>query len=127
MPLNAQQNRDAATILWALAVAIIAFVFGQQMDLAFRHTFFLMVLTVGVILLFRINQRLRRSNERPSLQISLEKKPESGKTIPVSPASITVQPIMDTLSMPPQNMSPEQAREWLDDFLVRQQENQSSK
>lgn len=111
--------KTAATLLWMVVAALLAFNVAVVYDLPPRQLVFALALASGVVLLISINwggttwrqattlPRQLESGE-PALLNAGEKKKDQKEPRVTTPDSS-------------EKLTPDQAREWLDNFLIKQQ------
>lgn len=128
---KASRYRTLATILW-LAVGILGGITAAAyFDTTPRRLVFLVVLAVGLIVIVRLNAP-RRAVAEQERQLPLttsannlappQHPKEQTPHTPLAPAA-PANPVDDLLSRSADgSLPPDEARAWLDDFLIKQQE-----
>lgn len=111
-----------------VVAALLAFNVAVLYALPPRQLIFTLAVTIGAVLLISVNWQWLRNRKRASARPQLgsgehpllaaeNKKGESQKpVIPVASSQLS------TPAQPSEKLTPAQAREWLDDFLVKQQQ-----
>jgi Ca2+/Na+ antiporter len=112
--------RRTAITLWALVSVVAGVTLGAMLNFTGKKLFFVMILAVGLYLLvlMKLYKKEKEVAEDEFVQEAEEKqeinRQEVNKKGGVDEANL------DEISKN-KAMSPEEAREWLDDFLVNQQ------
>ncbi len=144
MSITLTPYKAIATILWALVASLVTFNVGVLFALTMREFVFVLVATIGAVFLVSINwpqrkqlattmpMRLQAGDTSlleahvPEVHAPVVAPAESAVPTPVSvPISQVKKPSEPSSLFPadaPEKLSPEAARQWLDDFLRKQQQ-----
>lgn len=137
MNVSATTYERIATLLWAIVGLFAGLTLGGMLGLSGRHTLFLVVLVTGAIVLVRINQRIKHTAPPASLPSGDKQLLPATTKSELTPRPAEVQ--QDDATVEPTTrpepaaaaapaiipaegpLSPEDARQWLDELLTKQQ------
>lgn len=117
MTAKTRTTITVATWLWLAAVLFFALALSRFLELPGRQALFVVVVGVGGTMLWRIYGGPEKKKPTRSTRLLPARTETAPNTAPDTTDVLTSMPEKERLT-------PREAREWLDSFLVRQQKKQ---
>ena len=102
-------------LVWMAAGALVGALLAFVQEVPPSQIPFWAVMGVLIVLVGKMIQLISLDEQKAAAERRVQVKPKEKSDVPSSDAS--------ALSLPESRLSPDEAREWLDDLLVKQQED----